>query len=198
LKYLATGILGAATTVWFWAALIIFGALDPAYEQTTKAVSELGVIGAKNASLWNALGFGLTGLMLAIFGYRAAKILAPRRIIARWTLTLSGLAFMAAAIPADMSDLSSPGSQAHIAASILNGALWFVGATMLLGKKIAFARQYNAITIVLLAAMIGSLVLRGADIVLPGLAQRISFAIYFAWFFAVSLVFMTNRSVRDE
>ena len=56
------GVLAAGV---FWIALVAFGAARADYNQLTKAVSELGAVGASHAFAWNILGFIVPGLLLA-------------------------------------------------------------------------------------------------------------------------------------
>lgn len=61
--------MGGFAVVWFWTLLLGFAAArTDGYSHLTKAVSELGSVGAPNGTVWNLLGFGLTGAALAVFG----------------------------------------------------------------------------------------------------------------------------------
>ena len=45
---------------------IVFGAARPGYD-LTRAISELGQQGWTNAIAWNVLGFGVSGILYALF-----------------------------------------------------------------------------------------------------------------------------------
>lgn len=180
-----TAALGGFAAVWFGALLFGFAAVrTDGYSHLTKAVSELGVVGAPNMLAWNGLGFGLTGVMLAVFGWGLGRRVEPeRRLIAGW-LTASGLAFAATATPADMEALKSPGSLIHIGASLLVFVFWLPAAWRLAGGRSgpALAR----VSTVALWAALAAMLIRLAGVVPPGLGQRLSFAVYFGWVFAAA------------
>lgn len=176
---------GIGATGLFAAALALFAAVDPAYSHLTNAVSELGAVGAPNQLAWNLIGFLSVGLLLAAFGWSLGRVVGAAS--AGWLLGLFGLAFAATAIPADMSDLSSPGSLAHIAASQAVLLFWAAGLIRLL-----FAGRFGAgarlVTGLALALAIGTIIIRGAELLPPGLTQRLSFAVVFGWVAATSLM----------
>jgi hypothetical membrane protein len=176
--------LGLLTTFVFTAALLLFAALDPAYSHVTKAVSELGAVGAPHQLAWNLIGFLGVGLALALFGWGLGKAVEDR-----WTgglATLFGLAFAATAVPADMSDFGSPGSVAHIAASQAVLLFWAAAlARLMFVRRAGVALRWIAAGALVLA--VGSIVVRGMDLLPPGLSQRLSFAVVFGWVAATSL-----------
>jgi len=63
------GIFGLAATILFVFSLVVFAELSPGYTHATKAVSELGAIGAPHQLAWNIFGFLLPGLMMAAHGW---------------------------------------------------------------------------------------------------------------------------------
>lgn len=182
-----TGRLGLLTTLVFFAALMLFAALDPAYSHATRAISELGSVGAPNQLAWNLIGFLGVGLGLTAFGWGLGRATGDR-----WTgglAALFGLAFAATAIPADMSDLGSPGSVAHIVAS--QAVLLFWAAAL---GRLLFVRRAGAalrwIAAAGLALVVGAIVVRGMALLPPGLSQRLSFAVVFGWVAATSLTLL--------
>lgn len=182
-----TALSGLAASVVFFTALIAVGALDPSYSHFTKAVSELGAIGAPNKLVWNLLGFFAVGILLAIFGWRLGGYLNDE--VCRGFLTLFGIAFAATAIPANMDDLGSFNSTAHIVASLAVFLFWSLALLRLLfteqrleGLKLASG--------VALALALGSIVLRGSGLLLPGLAQRISFLVVFGWIIVAAILLL--------
>jgi hypothetical membrane protein len=179
------GLLGILIPVYFLAVLIAFGLMTPGYAHSSKAVSELGAFGAPLMLEWNAMGFGLTGALLAAFG--AAF---PGSAGARWALFVTGAAFAATAIPADLEDYRSPATMAHMAASIVSFAAWIWA---LGGQAYAAPRGFRALSIAFLGLAVASIVLRGSDIVWPGTGQRVSFAVFFGWYFAAGLMLSRQR-----
>ena len=182
------GVVGLIGAIGFWMALAVFAELDPNYTHATKAVSELGALGAPNATLWNVLGFGLVGVCLTVVGYQAARRIKPSSKSARIFLCCSGLAFVLTAVPADMNDLSATSSRVHIVASIASGGFWVLGCLLLLGKNAAGRYYFSTVTSVLLLAALATIFLRGANLVMPGYGRRLSFLVYFLWVAYVSVV----------
>ncbi len=182
------GFVGLAATIWFWTALFLFAAFVPNYTHATKAISELGALGTPNAVLWNVFGFGLVGVCLTLAGFQAARFIKPKSKVASISLFLSGVAFALTAIPADMNDLSTFASRVHIVASIATGGLWFLGAACLVGGNTAGKYHFNFVTLASLFAVLVTIVIRGADVLMPGYGQRLSFLVYFIWFAYVSVI----------
>jgi hypothetical membrane protein len=208
-----TGITGIAATILFWVALFVFGAIEPGYSHFTKAVSELGAIGSANGTAWNVIGFLVPGLMLGVCGAGLATAIDGRRGLLWWSLVVSGLAFAGTGIiPAEMQDgnpmMQSPFTLGHIIMSSLSGILWFVAVFTLPSRaKInpAWIRIRPA------AVMIGTIAVAGFGMQIfaqalpylefrPGLAQRLSFASYFLWFFVIScyLLFAARQTENDN
>lgn len=186
------GFVGLAATIWFWVALFLFAAFVPNYTHATKAVSELGALGTPNAVLWNVFGFGLVGVCLTLSGFQAARLIKPDSKVASVTLLLSGVAFALTAIPADMNDLSAFTSRGHIVASVATGGLWFIGAACLVGGNAAGKYHFNFVTLASLFAVVVTILIRGADVMMPGYGQRLSLLVYFVWFAYVSVITMTE------
>ena len=179
------GFSGVAAGVGFPILLILFAALDPDYHHGTKAVSELGVVGADNALAWNLTGFMGIGMLLAGFGWGLGRSVEDRFTVGM--LTLFGLAFAATAIPADMDNLRSPGSIAHIAASQLVFLFWLVGLGRLMFVKRA-GGLVRLLAVLGLLLAVGSIILRGSDLLSPAWAQRVTFGVVFGWVLANGIV----------
>lgn len=182
-----TGWTGLVATGLFAGALGVFAALDPTYSHLTNAVSELGAVGAPNQLAWNLIGFIAVGLLLAAFGRGLGREIATPS--AGGLLILFGLAFAATAIPADMSDLGSPGSTAHIVASQAVLLFWALALVRLLFVRRA-GPALRWIAAAALALAVGAIIVRGLEALQPGLSQRLSFAVVFGWVAATSLVLL--------
>ena len=109
----AAGVYGLAGTVLFTIALITFAESYPGYSHATKAVSELGAIGAPHGMAWNIIGFILPGLLLAFHGWGLGRV--TQSPLVSVLLAISGLAFASTSIPADMSDMNARHSAAGCA-----------------------------------------------------------------------------------
>lgn len=183
-----TGLIGLAAVVLFTTALIAFAAAYPGYEHATKAVSELGDPAAPHAAAWNVVGFFAPGVLLAVFGAGVGAAVGDR--IAGVLFALSGAAFAATAIPADMTDLSSASSTAHIVASFAVFLFWLGGA-MRSGKW--EDRTLGRLTLLFLGLAIAAAAVRLTPLLTPGWGQRLSFAAYFGWIAAVSTALLFRR-----
>ena len=188
-----------AATV-FWIALAAFGAVRTDYSQFTKAVSELGAVGAPHALAWNVVGFIAPGLVLAACGLAIGTVVDGRRGALRWLLAGSGVALAGTGVfPAVMQHgspaMQAPSTVGHVVMLLLSGLLWLVAIGLLLRRITREPRLRRLLTpfaIVTAVALLGfaANVLHDAIQPLahrPGLAQRIGFAGYFLWFVSLSL-----------
>jgi hypothetical membrane protein len=184
----------------FWTALLAFGNLRADYSQLTKAVSELGAIGAPHALAWNVLGFIAPGLLLAASALGIATAVDGRGGVLRWLLTGSGIAFAGTGVFPAVMQYGSPVMQApstvgHVVMLLLSSILWLVAIAVLLRKSTRephLRRLLTPFVIVTSIALVGlaANVLHDAIPPLehrPGLAQRFGFAGYFLWFVSLSL-----------
>ena len=187
-----------AATV-FWTALVAFGILRADYSQLTKAVSELGAVGAPYALAWNVLGFTVPGLLLAACGIAIGTVVDGRGGALRWLLTGSGIAFAGTGVFPAVMHYGSPVMQApstvgHVAMLLLSSVLWLMAIGVLLRKIRCEPRlrrllkPFVIVTVVALSGLAAN-VLHDAIQPLahrPGLAQRLGFAGYFCWFVYVA------------
>lgn len=139
-----------AATV-FWIALGVFGVARTGYSQFTKAVSELGAVGAPHALAWNVLGFIVPGLLLATGGVAIATVVDGRRGTLRWLLAGSGVAFAATGVfPAVMHDgsplMRAPSTVGHVVMLLLSSLLWLVAIGVLLRKVAREPRRRRMLT----------------------------------------------------
>ena len=180
------------------------------YSQLTKAVSELGAVGAPHALAWNVLGFIVPGLLLAACGVAIGTVVDGRRGALRWLLAGSGVAFAATGVfPAVMQHgspvMQAPSTVGHVVMLLLSSVLWLVAIGVLL-RKIRreprlrrLLKPFVIVTVVALSGLAAN-VLHGAIQPLayrPGLAQRLGFAGYFLWFVSLSLWIAMSPDHKD-
>lgn len=179
------GALGTFAPVYFLAAIVLAAWMTPGYGHASKAVSALGAVGAPLMLAWNIFGFGLTGALLAAFGAAFPGVSGTK-----WALFLTGAAFAATAIPADLDNYQSFATIAHLTASlaVFVAWVWALGAMATAGSG---GLRTLAIVFLLLAA--AAIVLRGSGLVWPGTGQRVSFAVFFGWYFAAGLLLLRQR-----
>lgn len=191
------GVAGIAAVVMFWTALFGFAAAYPGYSHSHKAISELGALGAPHALAWNLIGFIAPGLLLAICGAglgRAIEV-SGRATAVYWLLIVSGVGFAGTGvIPAEMRQgspfMQSPFTIGHVVMTLLSGIPWTIAAFLVVGriKQNPVWQHLTRVSLILAVACVAGVavnILAPALPVLahrPGLAQRISFGIYFAWF----------------
>lgn len=172
----------------FAASLIGFAAVrSDGYTHGTKAVSELGVIGAPHALAFNVMGFILPGVMM-IFG-----ALAFARAQNEWrglmALTLAGTAFaLAGLFPFDPGNPRAFTSQAHVGGAMLAGLFWSVGvfrgrALLARAGLTRFAHHGRWLVLALLVNIGWQVAFRAGLPILPGWGQRIGFAGMMIWLF---------------
>jgi hypothetical protein len=128
-----------------------------------------------------------------------------------WLLVLSGLGFAGTGvIPAEMRQgspfMQSPFTVGHVVMTLLSGIPWTIAAFLVVGRVTQNpAWQHSrTVSILLAVACVAGFALNVLAPALPvlahrpGLAQRISFGIYFAWFLsmAVHLVAVGSRTRR--
>jgi hypothetical membrane protein len=189
-------ICGLLAPVWFLIALLAFAAARPDFSHLTKAVSELGAVGAPHGLAWNIVGFGAVGMLIVIFAagiWRQAQ--AP---LAASLIAVSGIAFAAAGVfPADMSNLNADTTRLHILASLVSFAA-FAAAVPVMGWSLwrAGFRRFAVFAIAFGVAAVASVLLRESGIP-PGLAQRINFLAYLAWIATIAASLLTRRTATQ-
>lgn len=179
----------------FWTALFAFGTLRPEYSQLTKAVSELGAVGAPNALAWNLIGFIVPGLLIA----RSGAWIAGARGALWWFLVLSGIAFAGTGVfPAVVRNgtpvMLAPLTLGHVAMLLLSSVCWLIGAVVLVrctwrdpdGRHARVSMI--AFTLVTFAGLAANVFHEAIPWLAyrPGLAQRLGLLGLFAWYVAVS------------
>jgi hypothetical membrane protein len=205
------GVAGIAAVVMFWTALFGFSAAYQGYSHSHKAISELGAFGAPHALAWNLIGFITPGLLLATCGAGLARAIevSGRATAVYWLLVMSGVGFAGTGvIPAEMRQgspfMQSPFTVGHIVMTLLSGIPWAIAAFLVVGRvtQNPVWQRSRRVSIVLAVACVAGFALNILAPVLPvlahrpGLAQRISFGIYFAWFLimAVHLLAVVPRT----
>lgn len=183
---------GVLANIVFWLALFAFGSLRPGYDHVTKAISELGAIGAPNMLAWNLVGFVLTGILLTLAGDEIGR--AAGRPIARLLLVLSGLAFAATGVPADMSSYQAPTTIAHLSASLVSLATWLAALLWLAVRGRSGWPAVRWLALIGFVVFAAAFILHAAPGVSAGLAQRAAFAAYLGWYLAMSLMAWPKRA----
>lgn len=196
---------GWLAAVGFVLALTWLGGDQVAYRAALHPLGHLGALQTAGAWLLNLCGYVLPGVLL--FGFVLALEVtlqrdAPSRMgrIATGILMLSALAFAAQGLlPFDLEDIDARASQHHVVALgwALIGA---VAGACLLAISLIRQRPWRSLVIPgsLLALALLALLLWPAQDWLPALrgrpghAQRLVFALYFAWFALASRVALRN------
>jgi hypothetical membrane protein len=183
----AAWLAGPASGLLFAGSVISFALLrTDEYSHATKAISELGSVGAPNAWLFNLLGLIIPGALIMFFGLALREIAA--RKVGPLLVTGSG-AFLALAglSPAQLDDYSAMTTFWHVIGAVGCGTLWVIGLFWLaplmsreLGLKI-WGRLTPWFSIFLFANIGWQVAFRATGLVMPGWGQRIGFLGYFVW-----------------
>jgi len=177
---------GIAANALFWSAVIGFAALRPDYSHLTKAVSELGAIGAPRMWAFNLAGYVVPGLLIAGVGWTIGRRHGSTAIAV--LLALAGLGLViAGAFPGDLRDFHRPTTQLHVAGALM-GLLWAPAMPWLAVKT---RRTWPALAAVSAAAFALFLLAFGLYAVIPEapcLVQRATFGVWLAWYVAVAVL----------
>ena len=181
---------GPIAAALFAACLIGFAAARPDYSHATKAVSELGAVGAPNATLFNVYGFLLPGILVAVLGLVLHRLIRdPKRSpVGPALLIVSGLSIVGAGLmPVDMDNLRGFLSLGHMLMVQASGlafalALFVLGFRMLGDERWRrFGRVTPWFVLFLLANIAWQTAWLSTGAVMPGWGQRIGFFGYFSW-----------------
>ncbi|MDB5671679.1 MAG: hypothetical protein JWO25_2638 [Alphaproteobacteria bacterium] len=191
---------GPAAGILFAASLLGFAAMrTDGYSHATKAVSELGAVGAPSATAFNILAFIVPGMLLVLFSLKLRSIsrdkTGPYLLIASGaSLALAGLA------PAELDNYRATTTIWHLAGAMGSGAFW-VGALLWLGpllrdrfRQPAWGRITPWFGLFMLANIGWQIAFRATGLVLPGWGQRIGFSGYFIWFAVTGLLLWRERA----
>lgn len=183
----ATRFAGIVGAVLFAAAVAGFGAALDGYLQSQHPVALLGARDFPHALAFNLLAFVVPGMLAGVVAMTLRHRLPAdagwvSRIGAQLVF-LSALAFIAMGLlPLDANDLENETSRLHGTAWMLWTVAFFPGAALL-----AFGlwrdRQWSRFARLSLAAALGVLIAAfvQTDAIPAGVAQRIAFAVWFAW-----------------
>lgn len=177
--------LSAASLLVFACALFALSARWPAYSHLRHPVALPGAAGLPGALLFDAMVFVLPGASILLVAWWLRSAIAnagwwPR--IGAALLSLSALAFAAQGLlPLDPEDLDGAGSRLHASA----WTAWLIAFTV--GAPLFAWTLRGARTASLaLAWLVPSLALFGIALMPGGIAQRLAFAAWFAWFWLVA------------
>lgn len=187
---------GAGTAIWltgliaavmFFVSLIAFAAArTDGYSHGTKAVSELGAVGAPNAMAFNLSAMIAPGFLIVILAITLARL--PGSRIGPSMLAGSGLLLALAGVcPVDPENMRSATSLGHVIGALGSGLLWAAALSWLgsfLSKQPGL-RGWGRLTpwfLLFLLVNIGwQATFQTTGLVLPGWGQRIALVGYFGW-----------------
>jgi hypothetical membrane protein len=183
------GLAGPLAAGLFAASVVGFASVrTDGYAHATKAVSELGAVGAPSALAFNLLGFIVPGLLVILLTIALRRAMGPGLgRVGPTLLALSGLALIAAGVfPVDMDDPGAPVSVAHFAGAMLTGVFWsfalfWIGSGL---RRVGFqviGRMTPWFVLFPLANVLWQVVYGFGVGETPGWGQRIGFLGYFVW-----------------
>lgn len=176
----------------FTASLIGFAQLrTDGYTHGTKAVSELGAVGAPNATAFNLLAYVTPGMLMLVVAIILARTTGTARGMAM--LGLAGLVFASTGVfPYDMAEPASFTSQAHYAGVMLAGLFWALAvfrssATLTAAGQPGLARHGRWLVLLLLANIAWQAAYQSGAPILPGWGQRLGFAGMMIWLMLIGI-----------
>lgn len=171
----------------FVASVLGFGAMLGGYSQALHPVSLLGATGVPRGTAFNLVAFVLSGVVGALVAIdlrtRLAKGAGWWSRIGAQMLLLSAMGLVAMGLlPLDPQDLESDASRLHGTAWMA----WIVGfvagaAALAFGLRRQRAAPRLALSTGLAAAAMALTAFVMPDVVGAGVAQRLAFAVWFAW-----------------
>lgn len=189
--YTRTAYLGIASVGLFVFAFLTFSILTPGFDMWNDYISLLGAQGQPFATLWNLVGFISVGVMFSAFGWAFGRAANDH-----WVgvcLTVSGIGFAMAAIPADFINSDTPLTKAHFVSICLALASWCIGLARMghsgVGDNVVRMSANIAGTLAVLP-MIGTAV----DLLTAPVSHRLVLGVVFGWviFASVRLLIRTN------
>lgn len=197
-RHPALWLTGPAAAILFAVSVVGFAAVrTDGYTHGTKAVSELGAIGAPSAAAFNLLGFILPGALIVVFALALAAV--SGRKSGPYLLVLSGM-FMALAglAPAKLDTPRSLTMILHIVGAMGAGVFW-VAALFWLGPLLrsqfhlkAWGRLTPWFGLFLLTNVGWQAAYQSTGAVLPGWGQRIGFLGIFLWLAITGILLWRN------
>lgn len=193
---------GLLVLPWFSACVLFIASQRPDYFHATKAISELGAIGAPYAVWMNLLGFVATGALIGLFGLGCRGL--PKRVAPDYRLMLTtALLFALTAIPISMEggepDYGATSTRLHVLFVLLAPlpwcwALWDHAAS-------AYRAADSTVAMVSLVCLAGFSATAGANLLdtvpgMPGALQRVSFGFFLSWFGIMGWILMRRRASR--
>jgi hypothetical membrane protein len=195
---------GLAGAVVFAAAVIGFGLALPGYSQSAHPIAVLGAKGFPHAMAFNLAGFVLPGLLASVVMLEL-RLRLPNG--AGWSLRigaqlllLSALGFVALGLlPLDPADLHNASSSYHATAWMLWWVAFVSGAALLATglRGQAIWRTVMRVSVVA-ALLLLALVLFAVDWLPAGTAQRVAFAVWWAWLCVIALTARARLAAKSH
>lgn len=188
----------------FGTSLLAFAAArTDGYSHATKAVSELGAIGASSALAFNLLAFIGPGLLIAWFGMSLAR--NAERKTGPLLLVGSGLMIaVAGAFPVDMDNNGAATSIGHAFGVVGSGSLWITSLFWmgpLLSRRFGlprWGRMTPWFALFLFVHVGWQVTWQATGLVLPGWGQRIGFLGYFLWLAVTGLLLWRRQNATGH
>ncbi|MCW5517878.1 DUF998 domain-containing protein [Muriicola sp. Z0-33] len=180
------GTIGIAIPIIFGIVYFMVSSLHPNYSMFTKAISELGAVGAPNKWIWNSFGYILPGILISIFALGLYKSVAIGK---SYRLPFYGIFFsgifmvMSGVFPGDFDNQQSSTMLLHSIGSFGSYLFFLIGAFTFpkLMDKTNYWKSAKQPTLILtyLTILFGGWVFVFPN--MPALGQRFVFLFYFLW-----------------
>jgi hypothetical membrane protein len=178
-------ILGPLAFLSFVLSFLAFAAIQPGYSHTLNMISELGMAGAPNASAWNWIGFGLTGLLALVFAWGLRATLLPERgaTAVAILVAIAGAGWAALGLfPAASGFQPSVATTLHFSAVGVN-YLAFLASCVVFAvslRREPYWRSWVPFALAMAALGLASFFIP-PSLLSPGLSQRLALLVYFVW-----------------
>lgn len=190
---------GPLAALSFTVSVVVFAAMrTDGYSHATKAVSELGAVGAEGAAAFNILGFIIPGLLIAVlangFGRRIGAVL----------LAVSGLGMvLAGAFPVNLEQPRSATSVLHAAGALSSGLFWalslfWLGPLLKRRGLEGWGRLTPWFSLFAMANVGWQIAFAAGLHAAPGYGQRLAFAGYFLWAAITGVLLATRTHPRPR
>lgn len=184
---------GLAAVVVFVATFLIVSSLTPGYDHLKQPVSDLGKNGAPHAGLMNAVGFGISGVLIVILGLGLWIVFLEKTILTiSILLIIAGISWVGIGLFPNYQDKVSV---YHVISTYISGGSLATAAILLSREKRAgsWLRNFSlAAGIFLLTRVITGPLFFELE-TYRGLVQRIYLVVFWLWIICLSILLITRK-----
>lgn len=189
-----SSIFGLLAVFTFLISFSFFAFLSPDFNVIHDVVSTLGAHNEPYAVWWNVIGFGIVGVLLALFGLTYGRAMDDN--VLAGCLTFFGVAFIGGSIPAYLGSLDIVQTKIHFVMITLSMAFWCFGLARLTSKPFVTRKVKMATYICLLFIGLAFITYLSEDASIA-IFQRLFFGGIFLWIIVVSLESFIRQDIDN-